>query len=155
MTLLSAISDLGLRTSDFGLLSESTPALWPTIEHIALLVAIAGGIVAIFVSRRKRQNIRIDQQPVEVSGTFDANIKSRRYSPSTCDAVHREADRRLADHDKQLRDLWITVRDEDSKTRASLAAAIRDFDRITSRLEGLLANIEKANDMILHKLLQS
>lgn len=129
------------------------PALWPTIEHAALVVALVGGIVGILIARRKRETRQIEPQPLAVEGDIRVTPKGRRWSAETCDERHSSIAKRLDGHDQQINEIWFTLREEDSKIRSALEAAIRDFDKTVNRLQGTLDAVEKTNDMILKKLL--
>ena len=129
-------------------------SFWQVLEHVGLLAAIAVAITTLVVARRKFSRVAVMPQPLEVAGEMKFQPKGRRYSGGTCDAVHKEIDRRLEGHDGEISKIWFTVRDEDSKTRAMLETAVRDFDRSVGELNGTLSEVKKTNAMILVEMLK-
>ena len=133
------------------MLMQMGPGLWPTLEHVALIVAITGGIAGIWVARRKHQTNRIEPQPLEIDGDIRVTPKGRRWSSDICDEKHTTITRRLQVHDDQIGELWRTMRTEDAATRESLSKAVRDFDRTVGELHGTLMKVDQTMQMILKR----
>jgi hypothetical protein len=133
----------------------------PSSTEVASFIAVAFFLVAgwnqvqraIDRVRDKTAKREILPQPLDVNVSGKIEPRGRRFSIEACDSRHQSIDRRLDGHDEAIKDIWFTLREEDSKTRVTLENAIRDFDKSINRLDGTLASVEKSNTMILKKLL--
>lgn len=129
---------------------------WQVAEHALVLVSIIAALAAVAMARRKREDIRITGQPIEVSGDIKAYLKPHDYNSELSNAIHMEIARRLEAIDGkggQIEQIWFTLRKEDAEIRESLKCAVRDFDQTINHIAGTLAAIEKSNNMILRKLI--
>lgn len=122
---------------------------WSVAGNVALVITV---IVMLMGKKEKRV---VTLQPPDLSGTFDVRTKGRRFSSESCDIKHANIDHRLDGHDAEISKLWCTMREEDAKTRAALACAVRDFDQTVSETKGVLSTVNKTNDLIMEKLLRS
>jgi hypothetical protein len=51
---------------------------------------------------------------------------------------HSEVDRRLGEHDRQIADLWVTMRNEIQRIESSNSAQYKEIERSLGRIEGKL-----------------
>ena len=109
------------------------------------LVVGASGLAGVYGLLKKRS---ISPQPLEIRAAADFVTKD------FCGQIHTETARRVAALDDQIRELWTTFRQEDSKTREMLAHAIRDFDQSINRVLGTLDELKENQRSILSKFLR-
>jgi hypothetical protein len=103
--------------------------------------------------RDKTPKREILPQPLDVNVSGKIEPRGRRFSVEACDSRHQSIDHRLDAHDIQIKDIWFTLREEDSATRKALENAVRDFDKTVNRMDGTLQAVKETNTMILKRLL--
>jgi hypothetical protein len=136
------------------LFAQATNAsAWTALEHAALLASVAGAIIMWLTYRKKRENIRVYPQPLQVEGEMKVSPKHV-FNPEKCDARHDTLEERMSGVDAQIGELWRTMRAEDADTRAQLYKAVRDFDRTIGDLHGTLHQIDVTMHQVLDKMLQ-
>lgn len=114
----------------FAQLDKVDPAfLHQAVILFAGLLVGSGAAVSIYASLARRRRI-IEPQPLQV-----AEMPAP-YNPVACHGLHSEANRRLSDHDAQLRELWQLVRGEHTAIRGEMSRGFQAIDRAIGRLEG-------------------
>jgi hypothetical protein len=131
----------------------------PSAEGLSFWLSAAGNValiitVIVLLARKKEERI-ISPQPLEVSGEVTANLKSRIMSPEVCETRHLALNQRVDSHEKQIGEIWFTLRKEDAAIRAALEAAVRDFDQTVNETKGTLRSLESTNALILKRLLRA
>jgi len=119
------------------ILAQTTgPALWPSLEHFALAATTAAAIGSLIVALRKKERREISPQPLTIRA-----VEISAAEP-TCLARHVENKERIGKHDRQIENLWNTVREENTKIRGEMTAVFARIERGMGRIEG---KIDKAN----------
>jgi len=105
---------------------------WQVAEHAALLVAIAGGLSALIVARRKRENVRVTNQPLEIDGEVRVVGKDKRFNGDACDQRHQMIADRLGKLEEEQGRIYQRIDDVNNRASENLTRAM-DAIRETMR----------------------
>jgi hypothetical protein len=103
-------------------------------QAVLLVIGLLGGAASVMaIAGYFRRNKRvIEPQPFEVK-------EAPEFVTAGVCLEHKEAiERRLGQHDRQIEELWTTMRAEDAAIRALMAKSLADIERSLGRIEGKL-----------------
>jgi len=98
-----------------------------------VVLSVAAMIIGIVKTLQPPKPHRLnDDPPIEVRKA------PKRYNHDLFVSQHDDVNRRLNGHDKEIEQLWSTLRAEDAETRRQMAESFLSIQRALGRIEGKL-----------------
>ena len=83
-------------------------------------------------------------QEALLMGARVGDMEMDRVLTKTCGATHVGVDHRLGRAEKNINDLWVTMRAEDEDIRKQLTKSFQDIERSLGRIEGQIRGLPHA-----------
>jgi hypothetical protein len=129
------IVESGFFAQATGAAAAAKVAGWDVVLSLGVLSALALNVISLARGGRQKREVEPGEKAIEVRPAVEY------MTVHACQTAHGDISRRMEQHEKQVAELWVTMRKEDEETRRELARYAQATERAVGRIEGKLDQI--------------